>query len=149
MIRIVEKSTGNEVKGAGRYVTENAFFFLNFVNCFEDGDGNVIIDVVAYDSPDIIDQMYLTKLRQGKLETKDKSRLLRYAVPIQPAAAATEGGDNLVRGKYQDILTAHRVNLDPAGDVVQLKPHYICDQAFTGCEHPKVIKMLAAQVVLL
>ena len=39
MIRIVEKSTGNEVKGAGRYVTENAFFFLNFVNCFEDGDG--------------------------------------------------------------------------------------------------------------
>ena len=55
---------------------------------------------MGYDSPDIIDQMYLTKLRENKLETKDKSKIFRYAIPLKVDGGVPEN-QNLVRGMKQ------------------------------------------------
>jgi len=143
VIRIVDKSSGEEV-GAEyrvRYTTENPFFFLNFINCFEDGEGNVIVDVVGYDSPDIIDQMYLTKLRENKLETKDKSKIFRYAIPLKVDGGVPEN-QNLVRGKYESTQSAFKKsgeNGESGEDVIlELKPRVVCGEGLVGCEHPKV-----------
>ena len=58
---------------------------------------------MGYDSPDIIDQMYLTKLRENKLETKDKSKIFRYAIPLKVDGGVPEN-QNLVRGMKQLFL---------------------------------------------
>ena len=36
-----------------------------------------VIDLIGYDSPDILKQMFLEKLRNGVLETKDKSKIMQ------------------------------------------------------------------------
>ena len=40
----------------GKFVSSAPFFFLNVINAYEQG-GNVIVDVIGYDSPDILDQV--------------------------------------------------------------------------------------------
>ena len=65
------------------YVSKSSFFFLNFINCFEEGEnGNLIVDLVSYESPQILENMYLDKLRQGKFENDDKSAIHRYILPL-------------------------------------------------------------------
>ena len=65
------------------YVSKSSFFFLNFINCFEEGEnGNLIVDLVSYESPKILENMYLEKLRQGKFENDDKSTIHRYILPL-------------------------------------------------------------------
>ena len=65
------------------YVSKSSFFFLNFINCFEEGEnGNLIVDLVTYESPQILENMYLDKLRQGKFENDDKSTIHRYILPL-------------------------------------------------------------------
>ena len=58
---------------------------------------------MGYDSPDIIDQMYLTKLRENKLETKDKSKIFRYAIPLKVDGGVPEN-QNLVRGMMKQLF---------------------------------------------
>ena len=40
------------------------------------------MDLVAYDSAQVLDQMYLSKLRQGKFDNADKSAVTRYVLPL-------------------------------------------------------------------
>jgi hypothetical protein len=46
-----------------KFVSASPFFFLNVINSFEDGQGNVVVDIIAYDSPDILDQVIRVNLR--------------------------------------------------------------------------------------
>jgi carotenoid cleavage dioxygenase-like enzyme len=60
LIHIVEKSTGERVNAKIRYLTEEPFFFLNMINAFEedvDGKKVIVLDLLGYDSPDILDQV--------------------------------------------------------------------------------------------
>lgn len=77
-----DKATGKPVNKFS-YVSKSSFFFLNFINCFEEGEnGNLIVDLVTYESPQILENMYLDKLRQGKFENDDKSTIHRYILPL-------------------------------------------------------------------
>ena len=40
-----------------KFVSSNCFFFLNLINSFEDGKGNVVVDIIGYDSADILEQV--------------------------------------------------------------------------------------------
>lgn len=62
-------------------MSKDSFFFLNFINCFEE-DGHIVVDLVTYDSPKVLDQMYLEKLRKGGFNNEDKSIVTRYVLPI-------------------------------------------------------------------
>ena len=83
---VIEKSTGKPVNKF-KYMSKTSFFFLNFINCFED-ENNLIIDIVSYDSPKILEQMYLEKLRQGRFDNDDKSAIHRYVLPLAIPDAA-------------------------------------------------------------
>ena len=83
LFHVIEKKTGKPVHGGKfKYMSKKGFFFLNFINCFEDGNGNLVVDLVAYDSANILEQMYLKKLRQGKFDNADKSAITRYVLPL-------------------------------------------------------------------
>ncbi|MFA5899123.1 MAG: carotenoid oxygenase family protein [Hyphomicrobium sp.] len=58
----------------------DAAFAFHHVNAFEDG-GNLLIDAVVYDNPDIIDQLYLAPLRAGE-PVNATGRPTRFTVPL-------------------------------------------------------------------
>ena len=44
-----------------------------------------------------------------------------------------------LQGKYSDTLRAQKVGgSDDSCVKVELKPRYVCEEAMSGCEHPKV-----------
>ncbi len=53
-----EKSSSHfiEFQMKGKFVSSTPFFFLNVINAYEI-PGSVIVDVIGYDSPDILDQV--------------------------------------------------------------------------------------------
>jgi carotenoid cleavage dioxygenase-like enzyme len=64
--------------------TADARFAFHHVNAFENG-GNIVIDVVTYDDADIIDQLYLARLRAG-VTVDATGELTRYTVPLSGSA---------------------------------------------------------------
>jgi carotenoid cleavage dioxygenase-like enzyme len=89
----------------------DAFFFFHTVNAFE-SDGTVVIDLVAYDDPSIVQDLFMSSL-DGRPADADA----RADPPT--AATATEG-----------VLTRLRVPLD--GSDVEHRPLY------AGVELPRV-----------
>ena len=73
---VFEKDTGRHVKS----LTSDAIFCFHHVNAFED-DGNIILDLVGYPDAQIIDQLYLDRLRAGAPIDATGS-LMRYVLPL-------------------------------------------------------------------
>jgi hypothetical protein len=118
-----------------KYVSNEAFFFLNFINCFEDlKNGQIIIDLVIYDSPDILNQMSMDKLRSEKFEVKDKSKLVRYVIPllVNKNIDDIEKDVNLIQGLQSSSAKAYLEK----DKIIRLEPHLICPEQ--GCEHPNI-----------
>src|SRR5690606_27112339 len=62
-------------------VKTEAFFFFHHVNSFEDDDGCLLIDLIAYPNADIIEQLRLDNLRaEGGI---DFGKLRRYSINLQ------------------------------------------------------------------
>ena len=97
VFHIIDRSTGKPVLAEKKLISQESFFFLNFINCHDDDD-SVVIDLVAYDSPEILHQMFLEKLREGKLEVEDKSKILRFIIPLNPSGDI--GNDLICRYLY-------------------------------------------------
>ncbi len=80
---VFEKDSGRLV----RSVQTDPVFGFHHVNAFEDAS-NIIVDFVAYKDAQIIDQLYLARLRAG--EPVDATGLLtRYVVPLQGSGPVT------------------------------------------------------------
>ena len=56
--------------------------FLNFINSYEDGQ-NIIIDLIGYNSPHILKQMFLEKQRNGVLETNLTSNCIAFEICLR------------------------------------------------------------------
>ena len=74
--RVVEKDTGREVAKAA---SEAAFAF-HHVNAYEQ-DQELVLDLVAYPDPGVIDQLYLSRLRAGA-PVDAAGFLWRYFIPL-------------------------------------------------------------------
>ena len=85
VFHVIDRNTGKPVLAEKKLISQESFFFLNFINCYDDGDDAVVIDLVAYDSPELLSQIFLEKLREGKLEVQDKSKVLRFIIPLKPS----------------------------------------------------------------
>jgi beta,beta-carotene 9',10'-dioxygenase len=80
---VFEKDTGRRVATA----EADPVFAFHHVNAFEDGE-TLVIDFVAYPDADIIDQLYLPRLRAG-IGVDSTWRLTRYVVPLDGSAKVT------------------------------------------------------------
>jgi carotenoid cleavage dioxygenase-like enzyme len=69
-------------------VEAEAFFTFHHVNAFEDG-GELVVDLVGYDDPSVIDALYLDALR-AEPGTSSPGTLRRYRLPLDGGPAARE-----------------------------------------------------------
>lgn len=73
----------------GRYEAEPCFSF-HHVNAFERGDGELVIDMAAYDDAGIVEGLYLERVRSGPPPEAESSRLLRYRVDLGGGGVSEE-----------------------------------------------------------
>jgi beta,beta-carotene 9',10'-dioxygenase len=78
---VFDKDSGAHVAST----TADAAFAFHHVNAFEEA-GDIAIDVITYDDAQIIDQLYLARLRAG-VPVNATGRLMRYRLPLGSAAA--------------------------------------------------------------
>jgi beta,beta-carotene 9',10'-dioxygenase len=79
----------------GTYETE-AFFCFHHVNAFERENGELVIDLIAYPDPSVIDALYLDK--HGPRGTLGRTELRRYAIDLDGGSVSWEalpGGHNV------------------------------------------------------
>jgi beta,beta-carotene 9',10'-dioxygenase len=69
-------------------VEAEAFFTFHHVNAFEEG-GELVVDLVGYDDPSIIDALYLDALR-ADAATASPGNLRRYRLPLDGGQARRE-----------------------------------------------------------
>jgi beta,beta-carotene 9',10'-dioxygenase len=78
-IHVFDKDGGGLIKS----VETDPVFAFHHVNAFEDG-GNIVVDLIAYRDAEIIDQLYLKRLRACD-PIDATGHLTRYVVPMQAA----------------------------------------------------------------
>ncbi|XP_040570275.1 beta,beta-carotene 15,15'-dioxygenase [Lepeophtheirus salmonis] len=122
---IVDKKTGRNIEI--NYVTDRSYFFFNFVNCYESGK-HIIVDMLTYDGPEIMDSMWVEKLKScsGFYSDNSNSRLMRFVLPLH----YMEQGIDLNFGHWNEA-TAIRKN-----DIINIRPKIITRE--TGMENPKI-----------
>jgi beta,beta-carotene 9',10'-dioxygenase len=96
--QVVDRETGAL---RGTYETD-AFFCFHHVNAFERGDSELVVDLIAYDDPAIIDALYLDD--DGPRGPIPSSQLRRYVVDLAGGAVhwekLAEGSVELPRIDY-------------------------------------------------
>jgi beta,beta-carotene 9',10'-dioxygenase len=75
--QVIDRETGAL---RGTYETD-AFFCFHHVNAFERGGSELVVDLVAYDDPTIIDALYLDE--QGPRGPFQRSELRRYVIDLE------------------------------------------------------------------
>eukprot|EP00096_Caligus_rogercresseyi_P011680 TRINITY_DN4685_c0_g1_i1.p1 TRINITY_DN4685_c0_g1~~TRINITY_DN4685_c0_g1_i1.p1 ORF type:complete len:544 (+),score=118.43 TRINITY_DN4685_c0_g1_i1:34-1665(+) len=122
---IIDKLTGRNMEI--KYITDEPFYFLNFINCYESGN-HIVVDIIAYDNPDILDDMVIEKLRSSSTFSgvDNKSKIMRFVLPLD----YIEDGVDLNGGKWKDASATRLHN------TITLHGSVLCDHY--GMEHPKL-----------
>jgi len=112
-----------------KYVTKS-FFFLHTINAYEDSD-HVVVDICSYDSPAMMDCMFLDKLQSAQ-SNADYSKLFRgrpkrYVLPLKPVHPVSH---NQVMLDYTSAC-AHNISTT----MMAVEPDVICNE---GCETPAI-----------
>uniref|UniRef100_A0A146MFP7 Beta,beta-carotene 9',10'-oxygenase n=1 Tax=Lygus hesperus TaxID=30085 RepID=A0A146MFP7_LYGHE len=76
---VVDKSTGQVSPVI--YESDVAFFYHHLINVYE-SNGQVVVDVMAHDSPEVFDRLWLKELRKGVYALKDKPSARRFILPL-------------------------------------------------------------------
>jgi carotenoid cleavage dioxygenase-like enzyme len=92
---IVEKESGRLVRTA----RSTAFFAFHHVNAFEKDGDEVVVDIVAYPDPALIDQLYLDRLRSSEPVTAT-GKLTRFRINAGDAADNVSG-ERLVEASFE------------------------------------------------
>ncbi len=93
---LVDRATG-EI--GGRF-TGDAYFCFHHVNAYEDGD-DVVVDLCAYEDPQIIEDLYLRNLRAGKPISRPHLRRFRLGAGRSVTSERIgDGGIELPRINY-------------------------------------------------
>ncbi|XP_037795664.1 beta,beta-carotene 15,15'-dioxygenase-like [Penaeus monodon] len=90
---LLRKSTGEAVKV--RYLCDEPFFTFHHVNAYED-KGHLVVDIITYPSPEILDKFYLNKIRAQEFDVKDAPQLQRFILPLLADLQGMPEGEELV-----------------------------------------------------
>jgi carotenoid cleavage dioxygenase-like enzyme len=64
VFHVVDRASG-ELRGAYR---TDPFFVFHHVNAFDDGDGELVVDLCAYDDAEIVDALFLDRMRSERFD---------------------------------------------------------------------------------
>ncbi|GFY52186.1 beta,beta-carotene 15,15'-dioxygenase [Trichonephila inaurata madagascariensis] len=78
IFRLIDRKTGSEIKT--KYVTK-AFFFFHHINTYEE-DGHLVTDVLGYTNPNVLDILFLDKIRLGKTPNTVQAGFTRFVLPL-------------------------------------------------------------------
>jgi len=117
---VIEKLTGKILPV--KYRSKKAFFLFHHINTYEE-NGQLVVDVLAYDSPEVIDKLFLKKLRNNEMDTKDPGRGCRFVLPLPTETTDFPIGKNLVTLKTK--ATAEKV-----GNVIEVTPQILSEQGY-------------------
>jgi beta,beta-carotene 9',10'-dioxygenase len=119
-LQVFDRETG-ELRGT--YETE-AFFCFHHVNAFERGPGELVVDLVAYQDPSIIDALYLDQ--NGPRAVPAPGELRRYTIDLDGGSVSWEalpGGHNVelpridyARSNTRDYAYAYFTGYPSDGD---------------------------------
>lgn len=76
-IHVFDRATGAHVRSA----TADPFFAFHHVNAYDDEDGSVVVDLVAYDDASVIESFYLHRLSEPDVQIPPGT-LRRLRVPL-------------------------------------------------------------------
>jgi beta,beta-carotene 9',10'-dioxygenase len=82
--QVIDRETGAL---RGTYETE-AFFCFHHVNAFERGESELVLDLVAYEDPGVIDALYLDS--EGTKGTLPPTELRRYVIDLDAGTVRSE-----------------------------------------------------------
>jgi len=117
---VIEKLTGRILPV--KYRSKKAFFLFHHINTYEE-NGQLVVDVIAYDSPEIIDLLYLKKLRNNEMDPKDSGYGCRFVLPLPTEKTDFQNGKNLVTLKTK--ATAEKF-----GDIIQVTPQILSEPGY-------------------
>ncbi|XP_076053437.1 beta,beta-carotene 15,15'-dioxygenase-like [Oratosquilla oratoria] len=127
---IINKTTGQLLKT--KYISEEAFFLFHHSNAYE-VDGQIVVDVVAYDSPEIFDKLYLNKVRMNEYSNRHPPQLRRFVIPIVEGKTV-RAGEELVHVPGCEA-SAIRVKDNRLGDHIRLQCQNIGKPGFEMPSH--------------
>ncbi|XP_046405913.1 beta,beta-carotene 15,15'-dioxygenase-like [Ischnura elegans] len=76
---VIEKGSGKIVPV--KYKSSAPFFLFHHINTYEE-DGHLIVDIIAYDSPELLDKLYLEQLRSNEFHYSDLGGGRRFILPL-------------------------------------------------------------------
>jgi beta,beta-carotene 9',10'-dioxygenase len=76
-VHVFDRATGKHV----RSVTADPFFAFHHVNAYDDEDGSVVVDLVAYDDASVIESFYLHRLSEPDVQIP-RGTLRRLRIPL-------------------------------------------------------------------
>lgn len=76
-VHVFDRATGEHV----RSVTADPFFAFHHVNAYDDADGSVVVDLVAYDDASVIESFYLHRLSEPDVQIP-RGTLRRLRIPL-------------------------------------------------------------------
>jgi len=124
---VIEKRTGKVSKV--EIVSETAFSFVHFTNCWEEND-EIVFDILASTSIDIMDYGILANLRKGTgLEPELLPKLKRFYIPISilDGLSACEENVNLLKNQGHGSATAIKKQ-----SKLVLEPNTMCNVGMEG-----------------
>lgn len=71
----------NRETGEIKSFKSKSFFFFHSINAFDDND-NVVVDLCIYDSPEIIQRLYLDKLKNEGIPHEEMSNVARVTIDV-------------------------------------------------------------------
>ncbi|KAG1651533.1 Beta,beta-carotene 9',10'-oxygenase [Nymphon striatum] len=75
---LMDRRKGNVSKV--KYLAE-PFFVLHHINAFEEGD-DIVVDLVAYNTAQILDNLFLDKLKKSDFDLCEGPQIRRYVLPV-------------------------------------------------------------------
>ncbi|CAB4057801.1 BCMO1 [Lepeophtheirus salmonis] len=98
---IMDKRTGRRLELS--YMTDNPYFFYNFVNCYE-YDNHVVIDVMGFEGTDFSSSMRSSSSRFFR-ERYSSSKIMRFRIPLSTSYRGMELTYSSSSCRYSSIMS--------------------------------------------